>query len=169
MAYKDKADEKSWYQRIRSRFLAKMKQPESADHRRQVRRAHYAKNKVVVLSKIRAYQSANKDRASQWHRKGNADYRERLKNLVYDAYGNSCACCGETERAFLSVDHIGGGGRKHREEVGIGSSRMYRAIIESGFPKDKFRLLCMNCNFAIRFGSPCPHESEREYGISVAC
>ena len=34
----------------------------------------------------------------------------------------------------------------------------YRFLIKSGFPTDDYRLLCMNCNFAIGKFGVCPHQ-----------
>ncbi len=61
---------------------------------------------------------------------------------------------------FLSVDHINGGGRKHREKLG-GGTAFFLWLKEKGFPKDEYRLLCMNCNWARGRYGYCPHEKEK--------
>jgi hypothetical protein len=44
--------------------------------------------------------------------------RQTLKRTVMEAYGDArCACCGETEMAFLTIDHITGQGRHHRQVI----------------------------------------------------
>src|SRR5579859_8227770 len=43
-------------------------------------------------------------------------YTNRKKSVL-DHYGWACACCGETVVAFLCIDHVNGGGNKHREEL----------------------------------------------------
>lgn len=93
--------------------------------------------------------------------------RIKLKKLVFDAYGGKCACCGETNFEFLSVDHINGDGHSHRDECNRKSSyrtiNMYKSIIEKGFPKD-IQVLCFNCHFAKDFYGYCPHGNiKREY------
>ena len=81
------------------------------------------------------------------------------KSQALAAYGGAiCACCGETEHAFLTIDHVGGGGRQHRAEI---RTSLYRWLRLNNYPSG-FRVLCMNCNFATRFGRPCPHESDRQ-------
>ena len=87
--------------------------------------------------------------------------RQRTKNLkqqVIEGYGGKCECCGESNPEFLTVDHINGGGKAHRESTGYGDSH-YLWIINHGFPKD-LRLLCMNCNFSIGHYGYCPHQME---------
>ncbi len=79
-----------------------------------------------------------------------------LKLKVYEAYGNKCACCGENRIPFLSIDHIYRDGALERKTIAAGPT-LYRHLERSGFPKDRYRLLCMNCNFAQRYGEPCPH------------
>jgi hypothetical protein len=82
--------------------------------------------------------------------------RTRLRDEMIDAYGGRCACakCPETNSAFLTLDHIGGGGREHRSKVG---SHAYADLRRRGWPTEGFRLLCWNCNAMVRFGNPCPH------------
>ena len=103
-----------------------------------------------------AYRKKNTERAPRSYYKHRDDYRK----LVFDHYGWSCSCCGESHPDFLTLDHVNGGGRKHRAEVGNGRL-MYRWIVKHGFPSD-FRTLCFNCNCGReRTGGICPHEKER--------
>lgn len=82
--------------------------------------------------------------------------RSRIKEEVYDQYGHFCACCGESNKAFLSIDHIFGGGTAHRKK----NYWVYEDIKKHGFPKDLYQILCMNCNWGKRFRSECPHKTE---------
>lgn len=85
--------------------------------------------------------------------------RDKIKNAVFDHYGRSCECCGETLQAFLSIDHIEGGGLQHRKSLGISSSTgFYAWLRKSGFPTG-FRTLCHNCNMGRQInGGVCPHQ-----------
>lgn len=91
------------------------------------------------------------------------EYKNRLKALVYEAYGNACACCGETEEVFLGVDHIAGDGAEHRKTVKPGVA-LYRVIRNENFPKDKYQLLCRNCNWSKGPGKngKCIHQVKME-------
>lgn len=74
-------------------------------------------------------------------------------------YGGVCACCGERELAFLTIDHIDGGGTKHRQEVG-GGSKFYRWLITNEFPSG-YQVLCANCNTGrLTNGGVCPHKQQ---------
>ena len=75
------------------------------------------------------------------------EYNLRLKALVHKEYGGFCACCGETEESFLTIDHINGDGAEHRKTVRPGP-QLYRQMQNEGFPKDKYQLLCYNCNWS---------------------
>ncbi len=75
------------------------------------------------------------------------------KQEIINAYGGSCACCGETALEFLSIDHINGGGKQHRQNV----SSVYADLKRRKFPQDDYRLLCMNCNFSVGQYNYCPH------------
>lgn len=84
---------------------------------------------------------------------------KKIKVLI--AYGGlKCSCdgCTVTHLEFLTIDHIEGGGRKHRKEV---NQHVYAWLIKNDFPPG-FRVLCMNCNFAKGIYGFCPHERNSE-------
>jgi hypothetical protein len=85
------------------------------------------------------------------------------KVTAFDAYGGAiCACCGETEWCFLSLDHISGGGNSERQDFFqnkyIAGHHMFRELKLRGFPPG-YQVLCMNCNVGrYRNGGVCPHK-----------
>lgn len=88
---------------------------------------------------------------------------QKLRAEVLAAYGGKCSCpgCTITEPAFLEVDHIYNDGADHRREICGGNSRsgirFYTWLRKHGFPKDRFQLLCRNCNGAKYQCGECPH------------
>jgi hypothetical protein len=92
---------------------------------------------------------------------GVKEYRRRytwqLRMDVLRHYGLACACCRESNSYFLSIDHMGGGGNRHRLHLGIGSGyQFYLWLRRSGFSLG-YQTLCMNCNCAYGFYKYCPH------------
>jgi len=84
-------------------------------------------------------------------------YRKKLRMEVLAAYGQSCACCGESISEFLTIDHINGGGNRHRKTLASESSGdFYSWLRREGFP-DGFQTLCFNCNHAKHLCGICPH------------
>jgi len=82
-----------------------------------------------------------------------------LKIEVIQHYGGACACCGETEIVFLTIDHPDGDGSARRREEGHrGGTAQYRKIRRDGFPPG-FRVLCWNCNTAEYLLGQCPHKA----------
>lgn len=68
-----------------------------------------------------------------------------LKTKAIGHYSRGCyACknCGEKRLLFLTVDHISGGGNKHRQNVG---NRFCRWLCRNDFPEG-YQILCWNCN-----------------------
>ena len=84
-----------------------------------------------------------------------------LKKIeIFNGYGGCvCACCGETHIEFLSIDHINGGGIKHRKSLGGSNQAIYTFILKNNFPPE-FRVLCMNCNWSRGIHGYCPHEKQ---------
>jgi len=100
-----------------------------------------------------------------WRQKDPARYRESvrlyrlaLRQEVITALGGQCACCGETNLRFLSLDHINGGGTKHNR-LKNGNLGVYRQVREEGYPRDKYQVLCFNCNMGRAHNNGvCPHK-----------
>ncbi len=88
------------------------------------------------------------------------EHRRKVREKVISHYGGKCACCGETQYEFLAIDHINGGGNKHRKSLG-GNNRIAAWIIKNNYPSD-FRLLCHNCNQALGRYGYCPHQPDKK-------
>jgi hypothetical protein len=57
---------------------------------------------------------------------------------------------------FLQVDHINGGGGKHKRSMN--NQSIYRWLVEHNFPAG-FQILCSNCNIGrYKNGGVCPHQ-----------
>ena len=82
----------------------------------------------------------------------------RRKEAVFLAYGGwVCACCGETERNFLTLGHIHGDGAEERRIFGSSNETLFRRLVRWGFPPG-YRVECYNCNCgSARNGGTCPH------------
>ncbi|KKK68824.1 hypothetical protein LCGC14_2940170 [marine sediment metagenome] len=115
----------------------------------------YRSRQMAKLDALRArmpgYTSRQKRDWKKTHAKVRAD--------TFQAYGGFCRCCGETNPAFLTIDHIRGNGveDRKRNSQGKGGVKFYWYLKRMGFPQGDYRLLCMNCNWATRYGKECPH------------
>lgn len=75
----------------------------------------------------------------------NAQYTLRRRQKVLDAYGCKCNHCGYDKHLALEIDHIFNDGKEERKEKKI--KDFYRFLIANNFPKDRYQLLCANCNY----------------------
>lgn len=144
--------------------------------------AYYLANaeKIKITARKRYWKNPEKHRrdSRRW-RKNNPEkrqahigsaYRARKKEEVFSHYGSVCACCGETEKAFLTLGHVKGDGAAHRKSLGhsSGGVAVFLDVIKRGFPDD-FRIECYNCNCgAFRNGGICPHVKLRQAPILPA-
>lgn len=100
-------------------------------------------------------------KAREKNREYQKTYRDNLKKEVFDHYGCFCACCGETEPKFLTLDHVNNDGyamRKYKGHPPAAQAQFYVWIIRNNYP-DSFQVLCMNCNFGkARNNGVCPHK-----------
>jgi hypothetical protein len=112
------------------------------------------RNPGLAAKRTAAWRAANRERALQAQR----DCDRKLKEEVYKAYGGfRCACCGETEPLFLSLDHVNNDGAAHRKV--IDRRKLYKWLARNRYPSG-FQVLCMNCNHGkSRNRGVCPHQS----------
>ncbi len=76
---------------------------------------------------------------------------------ILEAYGNKCACCGETTPEFLALDHVNNDGAAERKKTALAGSTFYCYVLRQGCPPT-YRLLCHNCNSSRGYYGYCPHE-----------
>jgi len=104
----------------------------------------------------------NPERLHQLKRFAHYRWRERNKTTVMEHYSKGppwCACCGESERDFLVVDHVYGHGNEHRRKTFgriQGGWQLYKWLIDQGFPLG-FQVLCYNCNASKGKHGNCVH------------
>lgn len=78
-------------------------------------------------------------------------YKTKREQFL-EMYGGKCACCGETEKDFLTIEHV----RGQRGMIREGSNAAYRKSVKEYRP-DLYEILCYNCNCAKGKLGYCPH------------
>ena len=76
----------------------------------------------------------------------------KFEVLYHYSYGTmtcmnpNCEVPGGTKHPYsLCVDHVGGGGKKHGEDLKKQGITFYRWLIKNNLPEG-FQVLCFNCN-----------------------
>lgn len=113
---------------------------------------------------------------SRYHANGEeyrAKGRQRKRDLrlaAFEVYGGPvCACCGEDQYEFLTIDHVNGDGAEHRRKLKKKHGyvvEIYRWLKNNRYPEG-FQVLCWNCNCAKAHFGQCPHETERSGAAKV--
>lgn len=86
----------------------------------------------------------------------NARHYSKMVAAGMAAYGSKCECCGESNPIFLTIDHVNGGGLKHKKQI---KATIWNWLRRNSWPREGFKLLCFNCNCGRqRNGGVCPHE-----------
>lgn len=86
-------------------------------------------------------------------------HSKEIRAQALAAYGGKCKCCGESQPEFLALDHVDGGGNKHRREDKRAASSLALWAKRHGYP-DRLQLLCFNCNWAKARYGVCPHKRD---------
>lgn len=125
------------------------------------RRQLYAANADKCRQRTREYRVANPDKVLEYNAKWRRKFFGQLRRELIAAYGGCCVCCGEREPIFLELDHINNDGNVDRIERG-NSQRLMVWLRANGWPRDRYQLLCSNCNQGkARNGGVCPHQARR--------
>lgn len=92
-------------------------------------RSYYQKNREQILENAQQYQLQTK-----------------IEVLSHYSGGTpQCAICGESNLKFLGLDHLNGGGKAHKREIGGAGQYVYLWARKNNYPP-MFQVLCHNCN-----------------------
>lgn len=133
---------------------------EKADAIRMKRHDYYLRNKEVITKKVGEYIKNNRVKVRAWNKVA----RDKLKDEVFTHYCNGtikCHHCNETDLGVLTLDHVDGGGNKHRKESGMKTG--YNAccwLKKHGYPEG-FQVLCWNCQFKKRLAQMQPEAPDK--------
>lgn len=87
-------------------------------------------------------------------------HKRKKKFLVLQHYGNKCACCGENEFWFLTIDHVNNDGHVEYSSIYRSGHMLHTKIIREAFP-NSYQILCWNCNVGKHLnGGECPHRNK---------
>jgi len=157
MPYKDK-DEKNANQRENAK-LRRVRKIDAGECIRCPKRARKGKTLCTDHAK-NAHEVYRRDYENdpEKHRKRGKLLRDDLRREVITHYGSKCACCGESQFEFLTIDHVDGEASVQRMKTGREPSgcRLYWYLKRNGFPEG-YRVLCANCNMAMSIHGQCPH------------
>ena len=127
--------------------------------------------KICSNLMTRTYHAANRKERNRKSRQYNKEHRQQCREAAnrrnhqlrleclqhYSGQIPFCVCCGDNHLEFLAIDHINGGGNKHRHSIGYPTgSKFYWWLKKNSWPRD-FRVLCHNCNSSMGFYKYCPH------------
>lgn len=132
--------------------------PCNTKYQREYMREYRLKNKDFEIERHR--QRMGDPVYLEWNRGRGRKYWSDLREECFLAYGGFiCACCGETEVKFLTLDHANNDGAKHRKEIGSRGAGIFKWLRDHKYPPG-FQVLCFNCNCGkARNNGICPHKS----------
>ncbi len=150
----------------RQRFCLSCRPEAYREYARKQNSLYYHRHPERVKLSIKLTRAKRPEYYKNQKRINQARRRERLRHAVLTHYSDetlSCKCCGERQVDFLTIDHIEGGGGKHR--IALFGSR-YAAganfcawLFKNQYPNG-YQVLCMNCNFSKGKHGRCIHAGQ---------
>lgn len=159
---------------------------QARDKNREAAKRYRERNREKVNQRMRDWREANREKsrehAREWRnrklRNGTPEEvaairaaekaktkrnQDRCREEVFAAYGGwKCACCGETEKLFLSIDHVENNGAEERRSgmYAASGTGFYLWLRKQNFPPG-YQVLCMNCQVGKhKNGGVCPHQQK---------
>lgn len=148
--YLARPDIKEWRKQYESEYR---KDPAKHERILELARRRYKLNRDRIAERNRLSNLRNRVTRS----KRIAAKHAALKAEAIVAYGGRCACCGESNPAFLTIDHRNNDGKID----GVYGPHLYKKLKKEGWP-DRVRLMCWNCNSGRGLATSkgiCPHRS----------
>jgi len=162
-AYYNKNKEKIQAQRKAS-FLAKpqKEQDKIRAYEKQWAKEYGVRNRAMLSIKGKKWrEKVGKEYMANYHK----NHNKLRKETIFNAEGNKCKCCGETDPIYFQIDHINNDGYLERSmkfyERYPGMKGVKKASYTArGFNEskvtiskylaspEKYQLLCANCNVA---------------------
>ena len=125
-----------------------------------------ARNRTKANEYQKKWRKKNLEKVRGKKRVWEKEYRKKLRLDILNAYSNNdpkCACCGESNLGFLTIDHIDDNGAEHRRSISKSGRRcgwgLNQWLRRNNYPKG-FQILCFNCNCGKHIYRKCPHMLE---------
>lgn len=100
--------------------------------------------------KHREQMQAYRDKDREKYNKYMRELKEIYRMKVVVKLGSKCLHCGFSDSRALQIDHVNGGGKQEMKT--INRLAFYKRVFEDVY--GKYQLLCANCNWIKRSGSP---------------
>ena len=103
--------------------------------------------KRIIEGNKRRSLGLSKEQHNKYMRTYMGKWNTKRRNHIFDMLGGRCQGCNIEDRRILTIDHIHGGGTRHRRTQG--GYRVMRDVLQS---PEKYRVLCWNCQHLARLG-----------------
>jgi hypothetical protein len=129
----------------KNKLYYQIHRPEQIEKRKVYRQAH----KTEQAERAKVYNQIHKTELADKKKVYNQSRKPKLKEAVLTHYGNgkyACVKCGCDDSRTLSIDHINGGGAKHKKSI---KTNLYQWLKNNNYPEG-YQTLCMNCQWIKR-------------------
>ena len=137
--------------RCRRRYREAMARYTSSGKRSVRGKRYYQRNKRKILARTALWLKKNHStpRYRRLHRIRLRRHWTKHRKRVVELLGGECRRCRFTDFRCLQVDHVRGGGNKEARR--FGRHAIWSRIVRWGSGRNRYQLLCSNCNWFKRY------------------
>lgn len=150
-----------WRKYASQDYCQSCRQVARGEYNRVYHRAYYLKHTAQFKASSKRSRERNIERYRRDSRERTRRHVKAITQRVLDYYSNGtfrCACCGEAQRDFLTLDHVAGFRNYTLREPRVprAGTQLYTWLARHNFPEG-FQILCMNCNLSKAKHGHCIH------------
>ena len=127
-----------------------------------VRQRQYSQN--LDPEKRLALKASHRASVYKYWAKTKSTRSQRLWLSVFAVIGTECACCGETDPIYLTIDHVNNDGAEHRRQS---PTRIPYGQAYLQDHKYELQTLCWNCHMAKSYRGGCTRDGHTLKGSGV--
>jgi len=166
-----KIKQRKYYLKNKEKFSIRNKKnyQKNIEQRNEYRKNYKEEQKIINKNwrednkeKIKEDRQKNKEKKNAYY-KQHSNLTKKQAFLHYSNGVIQCACCGELEEDFLTLDHIDGRKKWNHNKSFVGG-KLYAWLVKNNYP-DGFQVLCYNCNCAKGKLGICPHQNKKSLEI----
>lgn len=154
--------QKIWREKNRDRLLLQKKEYYS-QHKEKMKEMARLRYIALGYENRSSYQRAMYQKHHAKRLASKKRYLEEMREMLFKHYGDKCSCCGESEKIFLTLEHLNNDGAFHRKQVrSMNPVALILDLRKRGWPEQGYTILCFNCNLGkAKNKNICPHVQKR--------
>jgi len=105
----------------------------------------------IMVTKVPIRKASREDYDEVMTKVRSLSREQRVRLLLLEMYGGKCKRCDNSDYRVLQLDHVNDDAPEDRKKYGLSKRKIYLKIIKGEVDKNRYQLLCANCNWIKKY------------------